>query len=95
MTTTRISTIPSCPKLEFTISYQIKTILIHCAHYLLTSLKVPKIYMLEIVCYQSRDGNDGLMSLQDRNHHFITIQNIIFNQFLQFEQLHSQKKLFL
>ncbi len=46
--TTRFSTIPSWPKLEFTISYQIKTTLIHCAHYLLTSLNVPHIYMLEI-----------------------------------------------
>ena len=31
--------------------------------------------------YRSRDGNDGLMSLQDRNHHLLQIKTLFLTNF--------------
>ncbi len=47
---TRSATIPSWPKQACSISCQIKAILLHCAHYLLSFLKVPYMNKLEIKC---------------------------------------------
>ena len=49
--TTRSATIPSWPNQACSISYQSKTILRHCAHYLLSFLKFPYMNKLEIKWY--------------------------------------------